>query len=86
MQMSVKHGNSVATSFWVVQIDRYLCAKPPARACFPRSWAGSGWFETITIHSFPFSFSATLRKFIENSRKIINHETNFTRLLNSPSI
>jgi hypothetical protein len=23
---------------------------------FPRSWAGSGWFEPVTIHSFPFFF------------------------------
>jgi hypothetical protein len=30
--MSAKHRNSVATSFGVVQIDRDLCAKPPARA------------------------------------------------------
>jgi hypothetical protein len=69
--MSVKHRNSVATSFRVIQIDRDLCAKSPARAHFPRSWAGSGWFELVTIHSFPFSFSARLRKFIESSRKMV---------------
>ena len=68
----MKHRNSVATSFRVVQIDRDLCAKPPAQAhagAFPHSWAGSGWFEPVTIHFF--SFSARLRKLIENSRKII---------------
>jgi hypothetical protein len=69
--MSVKHRNSAATSFWIVQIDRDRCAKPPARARFPRSWAGSGWFEPVTIHSFPFSFSTRLRKFIENYRKML---------------
>jgi hypothetical protein len=44
--MSVKHRNSVATPFRVVQTDMDLSAKPPARARararFPRSWAGSG--------------------------------------------
>jgi hypothetical protein len=58
--MSVKHRNSVATSFQVVQIDRDLCAKPPARARFPRSWADSGWFEPVTIHSFPSNFLSDL--------------------------
>jgi hypothetical protein len=52
--MSVKHRNSATTSFSVVQIDRDLCAKSPARARFPRSWAASGWFEPVTIYSFPF--------------------------------
>jgi hypothetical protein len=43
-----------------------------ARAgAFPCSWAQSGWFEPITIHSFSFSFSARLREFIENSLKMI---------------
>jgi hypothetical protein len=32
MQMLEKHMNSDATSFRVVQIDRDLCAKSPARA------------------------------------------------------
>jgi hypothetical protein len=41
-----------------------------ARACvFLCSWAGSGWFEPVTIHSF--SFSTRLRKFIKNSRNMI---------------
>jgi hypothetical protein len=34
---------------------------------FPCLWAGSGWFEPITIQSFSFSFSPRLREFIENS-------------------
>jgi hypothetical protein len=38
---------------------------------FPRSWAGSGRFEPVTIHSFSFSFSTRLRKFIANSTKMI---------------
>jgi hypothetical protein len=42
-----------------------------AGGTFPRSWAGSDWFESITIHSFSFSFSARLSEFISNSRKMI---------------
>jgi hypothetical protein len=88
--MSMKHRNSVVTPFQVVQIGRDLCAKTPTRAragAFPRSWAGSGWFEPITIHSFSFSFSTSLREFIENSRKMVKkYETKFTRLLNSSRI
>jgi hypothetical protein len=37
----------------------------------PRSWSGSGWFQPITLHHFPFSFSAKLKEFIGNSRKMI---------------
>jgi hypothetical protein len=40
-----------------------LCKAANAGA-FPRSWAGSGWFELVTIHSFSFSFSTWLREFI----------------------
>jgi hypothetical protein len=36
---------------------------------FLRLWAGSGWFEPVTIHSFSFSFSIRLRKITENSKK-----------------
>jgi hypothetical protein len=66
--MSVKHRNIAVTSFRVVQINRDLCAKLPARArmsAFPCSWAGSSWFEPVSIHSFSFSFSTRLRKLIE---------------------
>jgi hypothetical protein len=43
-----------------------------ARAsAFPRSWAGLGWFQPITVHHFPFSFSTKLREFLGNSRKMI---------------
>jgi hypothetical protein len=43
-----------------------------ARAgAFPCSWAGSGSFEPITIHSFSFTFSIRLREFIGNSIKMI---------------
>jgi hypothetical protein len=38
---------------------------------FPCPWAGMGWFEPISVHPFPFSFSARLRKFIGNFRKMI---------------
>jgi hypothetical protein len=41
-----------------------------ARACFAWTWAGSGWFQPITVHHFPF-FSARLKKFVGNSRKMI---------------
>jgi hypothetical protein len=70
--MLERHMNCAATSFRVFQIDRDLCAKSPARARararerFPCSWAGSGWFESITIQSFPFCFYARLRKFIDS--------------------
>jgi hypothetical protein len=73
--MSERRMNSVMTSFRVFQIVGVLCAKPLARArapvCSPRWWAGSGWFKPITVHAFAFSFSTRLRKFIENSRKMI---------------
>jgi hypothetical protein len=53
-QMSVKHRNSVVTSFRVVQIDRDLCAKPPARARFPiRGPARAGLSPLLFI---PFLF------------------------------
>jgi hypothetical protein len=42
-----------------------------ARARFARQWAGSGWFQPTTVHHFSFSFSARLREFVENSRKMI---------------
>jgi hypothetical protein len=38
---------------------------------FPCSWAGSGWFEPVTIHSFSFSFSTRLNEIVDNSRKMI---------------
>jgi hypothetical protein len=38
---------------------------------FPYSWAGSGWFQPITIHHFLFSFSTRIREFIGNYRKMI---------------
>jgi hypothetical protein len=63
-----------ATSFRVFEIARGLCAKSPVRAwarAFPRSWAGLGWFEPITVHSFPFPFFCQTWELIGNSRKII---------------
>jgi hypothetical protein len=41
------------------------------RARFSCSWVDSGWFQHVTIHSFSFYFSAMLRKWIENSRKML---------------
>jgi hypothetical protein len=38
---------------------------------FRLSWADLGYIELVTIPSFSFSFSARLRKFVENSRKMI---------------
>jgi hypothetical protein len=54
--MSETRRNSAKDSLQVFQIVGVLCAKTSARAQarFPRSWAGSGWFEPVTIHSFPF--------------------------------
>jgi hypothetical protein len=51
--MSERHMNSATTSFQVFQIVGVLCARSPARtrARFP---SFVGWFEPITIHSFPF--------------------------------
>jgi hypothetical protein len=42
------------------------------RDAFAWLWAGLGWFEPIIVHSFPIFFSAMLKKFIGNSRKMIN--------------
>jgi hypothetical protein len=45
-------------SLLVIRTTGVLYAKPLARARawarFPRSWAGSGWFEPVTINSFSF--------------------------------
>jgi hypothetical protein len=58
--MSVKHRNSVMASFWVVQIDRGLCAKSPAkaraRAHFPCLWAGLAGFGPTLLTVSPFLF------------------------------
>jgi hypothetical protein len=62
--MLVKHGNSVATPFWVVQIGRDLCAKKPTRAR-AGTRAGAfrldvGRFGLVSAHHcssfFPFLF------------------------------
>jgi hypothetical protein len=60
MQMSVKHRNSTATSFRVVQIDRDLCAKPPARAharaCFPVRGPARAGLSLLLFIPFLFLF------------------------------
>jgi hypothetical protein len=74
VQTSETHVNSRKDSLQVFQMARGLCANmtPRARAgAFPCSWAGSGWFQPVTIHSFSFSFSVRLSKFIENSGKMV---------------
>jgi hypothetical protein len=71
VQTSETQVKSGKDSLRVFRIAKVLYAKSPARARFPRWWAGSGWFEPITVYSFSFSFSARLRKFIENTRKMI---------------
>jgi hypothetical protein len=47
-------------SFWVVQIDRGLCAKSPAkaraRAHFPCLWAGLAGFGPTLLTVSPFLF------------------------------
>jgi hypothetical protein len=40
-------------------------------AAFRLNLGRLGWFEPSTVHYFPFSFSARLREFIENSREIL---------------
>jgi hypothetical protein len=72
VQTSKTQMNSAKGSLLVIQIPKGLCANCPTRArvgAFPCSWADSGWFEPVAIHSFSFSFSARLREFIGNSRK-----------------
>jgi hypothetical protein len=73
VQTSETQRNSARDSLLDVQKAEVLYAKSlaRARARFFCQWAGLGWFEPVTIHYFPFSFSARLRKFIENSRKMI---------------
>jgi hypothetical protein len=71
MHLSVTQMNREEDSLKVFRIVGILCAISPVRVRFPYSWASSGRFEPITIHSFSFSFSAWLRKFVENSRKMI---------------
>jgi hypothetical protein len=70
VQMSETQVNS-AKGFLI----SYLKGRGPLRklsiaGVFPCSWAGSGWFEPVTIHSFSFYFYARLREFIGNSRKM----------------
>jgi hypothetical protein len=69
VQTSETRRNSARDSLLDVQKAKVLCAK--SRARFFCQWAGLGRFEPVTIHYFPFSFSARLREFIGNSRKMI---------------
>jgi hypothetical protein len=66
--------NSIADSSKVFQITRVPGEKLAARTragAFRLSWAVSGQIEPNTVDAFHFSFSARLRKSIENSRKIL---------------
>jgi hypothetical protein len=47
------------------------CQRGHGRTCFLHSRTGLGWIQPSTIHSFPFSFSARVRKFIGNYKKMI---------------
>ena len=73
--MSVKHRNSAATPFLVVQIGKDLCAKTPmgarAGARFPVRGPAQAGLSPLLFIPFSFSFSTSLRKLIENSRKMI---------------
>jgi hypothetical protein len=67
--------NSAKGSLRVIRIARVLCAKTQVRASAgafsPRhrlTWAS---FQPNTVHYFPFSLSARLRKSIEKYRKMI---------------
>jgi hypothetical protein len=63
--------NSANDSLRVIQTARVLCVKTRARARFAWTWAGSGWFQPITVPPFSFPFSTRLREFIGNYRKMI---------------
>jgi hypothetical protein len=54
--MSVKHRNSAATSFRVVQIHRDHCAKPPARAGARFPVRGPGRAGLSPLLFIPFLF------------------------------
>ena len=71
MQMLETQKNSAKDSLRVIQIARVLYVKTPTRARFAWTWAGSGWFQLITLPPFSFYFSARLREFIGNCRKMI---------------
>ena len=71
VQMLETQKNSAKDSLRVIQIARVLYVKTPTRARFAWTWADSGWFQPITVHHFPFSFSTKLREFLGNSRKMI---------------
>jgi hypothetical protein len=73
-KVSVTHMNSAHDSLWVIRTARVLCAKTLAwarAAAFCLGMGRIGWFQPITIHLFPFSFSTRLRKSIETYRKMI---------------
>jgi hypothetical protein len=82
-QMSVKHRNSAATPFLVVQIGKDLCAKTPmgarAGARFPVRGPAQAGLSPLLFIPFSFSFSTSLRKLIENSRKMIKAWDQFYR-------
>jgi hypothetical protein len=73
--MSVTQPNSAQGSSLVIQTAEGLCANPPCgrahAGVFCLYWAGLGQIEPNTVDLFPFSFSARIRKSIENSRKML---------------
>jgi hypothetical protein len=44
---------------------------------FCLDWAGSGQIQPITVSSFSFSFSARIREFLENCRKMLKIQDQF---------
>jgi hypothetical protein len=40
-------------------------------------WAGSGQIQPITVGSFPFSFSARIREFLENCKNMLKMQDQF---------
>jgi hypothetical protein len=73
--MSVTQTNSAQGSLLVIQTAEGLSAKPLRErmhaGAFCLCWAGSGHIQPNTVHSFSFSFSARIKEFIENSRKML---------------
>jgi hypothetical protein len=49
---------------------------------FTCSWADLGQFRSSTIGSFSFSFSAVIREFIENGRKMLKIQDQFCEFPN----
>jgi hypothetical protein len=49
---------------------------------FAWTWVVLGQFRPSTIHVFPFSFSARIREFLENCRKMLKMQDQFCKVPN----